>query len=87
MEAATFTEWIKYGVEQGWCGPPVCYTHDGLPTSPEEDEEFEEHDPCLHIVRLYEDSEHKLAVEDNHSPSVWRATNAGIIESEEDDEV
>lgn len=72
VEFVGFTAWMRYGIEQGWCGPPVCYTHDGLPTSPTEDEEFEEHDPCLHIIRLYEDDEHKEAIEESHSPSKWR---------------
>ena len=35
-------------------------------------------DPCIHIIRLYEDDIHKKAVEANHEPSTWRATNRGI---------
>lgn len=69
----SFDEWMSIGIRRGWCGPPVCYTHDGLPTAFAEDEEFEEgSDPCLHIVRLYEDEEHRVAVEEAHSPSQWR---------------
>lgn len=67
-----FHEWIRLGVDSGWCGPVLCYTHDGLPTSQEEDEEFSEGDPCIHIARFYDSPELKAAVEDNHSPSVWR---------------
>ena len=67
-----FSEWMKYGIDNGFAGPAVCYTHDGLPTSRDEDIEFDEGDPCIHIVRLYESKEVKLAVEENHSPSVWR---------------
>lgn len=67
-----FDEWVKYGLDNKWCGPAVCYTHDGLPTSEAEDNEFEEADPCLHIIRLYEDEQQKEAVEQNHSPSLWR---------------
>jgi hypothetical protein len=67
-----YEEWVKYGVDNNWCGPAVCYTHDGLPTSLEEDEEFDESDPCIHIIRLYEDVVKKQEVEDNHSPSNWR---------------
>lgn len=63
----------------GWCGPAVCYMHDGLPTSEPEDAFMSEGDDvCVHIIRLYEDSEHKKAIEANHSPSTWRATNRGI---------
>jgi hypothetical protein len=40
--------------------------------SEQENEEFWESDPCIHIIRLYEDEDHAKAVEDAHSPSVWR---------------
>jgi hypothetical protein len=73
-----FDEWIRVGIANGWCGPAVCYTHDGLPTTEAEDTEFEESDPCIHIVRLYEDVDTKIGVEANHGASVWRATNQGI---------
>lgn len=73
-----FDTWLQKGITNGWVGPAICYTHDGLPTSQAEDEEFEESDPCIHILRLYEDPVIKLAVEENHAPSVWRATNNGI---------
>lgn len=69
----SFEEWMRVGIERGWCGPPVCYTHDGLPTTETDDAEWDAgSDPCIHIVRLYEDEEHKRAVEANHSPSNWR---------------
>ena len=69
----SFDEWMKIGIERGWCGPPVCYTHDGLPTTEADDAEWDSgSDPCIHIIRLYEDAEHKKAVEENHSPSNWR---------------
>lgn len=67
-----FTEWLKTGMNNGWCGPAVCYTHDGLPLSEEEIDDFEMGDPCVHIVRLYEDHKHREAVEQAHSPSIWR---------------
>jgi hypothetical protein len=83
-----FEEWLKFGFDQGWCGPAVCETHDGVPLSEKEAEEFEESDPCIHIIRLYEDAEHKLEVEDAHAASVWRATNRGysIEESNKEEE-
>lgn len=69
----SFDEWISIGLSRGWCGPPVCYTHDGLPMSDEEDAMWADgDDPCQHIIRLYEDEEHKAAVEKAHSPSMWR---------------
>ena len=72
-------EWIKYGYDRGFCGPDVCEVHDGIPMSEEEATEFDEGgDPCLYIVRLYNDAEHKAAIEEHDSPSVWRALNAGL---------
>ncbi len=68
-----FSEWIKIGIDNRWCGPPVCYTHDGIPTSPAEDEEWGEGgDPCMHIVRMYESPEHADAIVEAHGPSQWR---------------
>lgn len=69
----TFDEWMKMGIENGWAGPPVCSTHDGVPQSKEEDEAWDTgEDPCIHVVRLYYDADEKKAVEENHSPSQWR---------------
>jgi len=74
----TQEEWLRYGFEQGYCGPPVCYTHDGTPLALDEDESFMDgDDPCVHILRLYEDPTVRAAVEANHSPSQWRASNQG----------
>lgn len=73
----TMEQWLKLGWDMGWCGPDVCETHDGLPMSEAEAEEFEESDPCIHVIRLYDSPETKAAVEEAHSPSVWRATNRG----------
>ena len=75
----SFDEWLRYGFNKGWCGPDVCYTHDGAPSSEAEDVAFDEgQDPCIHIIRLYEDLTVKAAVEANHSPSQWRASNQGL---------
>jgi len=74
----SFEEWLQEGLANKFCGPAVCYTHDGLPLTDQEYAEFEEADPCVHIIRLYEDEQTKAAVEENHSPSIWRATNSGF---------
>jgi len=74
----TFDEWLQHGLTQGWVGPAVCAIHDGLPTTAEEDNGWSEGaDDCIHVLRLYQDEATKLAVEENHAPSVWRATNSG----------
>ena len=75
-----FDEWLKLGYEKSWCGPVVCSTHDGVPMTSEEDAEFiEGFDPCVNVVRIYESPEQRAHVEDAHGPSVWRASNAGLV--------
>ena len=80
MEQLDFDTWLAVGIEQGWCGAPVCETHDGLPMSDEEwaIADIEGEPPCIHIIRLYTDEEHRDAVEKAHSPSVWRKKNLGF---------
>jgi hypothetical protein len=73
MVELEFDEWMSYGIKKGWCGPPVCSTHDGLPMSEQEDAEFGEgQDPCIHVVRMYDDIDTKEEIENSHSPSQWR---------------
>ena len=73
-----FDTWAKIGYDNGWCSTPMCYTHDGLPVTAGEDEELNEgHDPCIHIVRLYESVEQKKSCEAQNPAAVWRATNQG----------
>jgi hypothetical protein len=72
----TFEQWLHHGYTQGWISPPVCYIHDGLPMSDQEADQLDEgDDPCIHIIRLYENPQHKQQVEQNNPPSQWRATN------------
>jgi hypothetical protein len=69
----SYTEWIQYGMENSYCGPPVCATHDGEPWTTEEEEAFEQGDDlCVEILRLYHDIGERLMVESAHSPSLWR---------------
>jgi hypothetical protein len=54
--SVTFQEWIETGVKLGYCSEPVCNTHDGLPSTDEEDAMWEDgQDPCMPAVRLYAD--------------------------------
>lgn len=71
-------EWLAHGWQQGWCSPPVCAVHDGIPYSPEEDDAMDGgDDPCVHVLRLYETTEQRLAVEAEGGPVSWRASNRG----------
>ncbi len=66
-------EWIAVGVAKGYCGPVVCSTHDGIPTTFDEDDSFDlGEDHCIPVVRIYANTQEKEEVESNHSPSVWR---------------
>jgi hypothetical protein len=60
-----FSEWLQIGRDNDWVSESVCNTHDGVPMSEAEWDEFEEGDPCIHILRLYEDKQQKLDVEGN----------------------
>ena len=78
-----FDTWARIGYESGWCSPPMCYTHDGLPLTAGEEEELNEgHDPCIYIIRLYESVEQKKSCEAMNPAAVWRATNQGWKDGE-----
>jgi hypothetical protein len=75
-----FDEWIKMGYDLGYCTPPVCATHDGVPSTATEDEQWDQGDEaCIHVVRVHNTIEEKKSVEANYSPAVWRATELGWI--------
>lgn len=53
-EYVEFWEWVKAGVSRGWVSEPVCATHQGLPTTKEEDDEWDEgFDPCSLGMRIW----------------------------------
>lgn len=60
-----FSDWLQIGRDNHWVSKAVCETHDGVPMSQAEWNEFEESDPCIHILRLYESKEHKEEIEGN----------------------
>ena len=50
----TFDEWITQGIDLGYCSVPACQTHEGLPSTEEEDAAWDEGwDPCVPAMRLY----------------------------------
>lgn len=62
----TFDDWLAIGREHGFCSPSACSTHDGIPMSdPELDKWDDGDDPCIHVLRLYEDEKTMRAVEKN----------------------
>jgi hypothetical protein len=51
----TFEEWYAYGRTQRWCSEIICTTHDILPMSRRELDDWEiGSDNCLYAVRMYE---------------------------------
>jgi hypothetical protein len=73
-----FDTWVRVGYEAGWCSPPVCYSHDGVPMTATEIEELDAgEEPCLHVIRLYESMDQKKGCEAQNPAAVWRATNQG----------
>jgi hypothetical protein len=48
-------DWIQYGIDNKYCTEIVCATHDGVPSTEEEDAEWEQGvDCCAPILRLWE---------------------------------
>lgn len=48
-----FEEWFDLGLQQGWISKIFCYTHDGVPIRPEEEEQCDEDLPCIASVRVF----------------------------------
>ena len=69
----TFEEWLTFGMDRHWIGPPICETCDGIPRTPNEELDWVRGDEsCIYILRLYQDYETRIAVESNHDASIWR---------------
>jgi hypothetical protein len=65
-----FEQWLRYGVENFFCGPIVCDTHDGAPMTEDEDDQFQEgYDPCVPVIRVYDSPYTAALVEENHVPT------------------
>ena len=62
-----FGEWLRIGRDNDWVSEIVCDTHDGVPMSEAEWKEFEELDPCISIMRVYDSKEHKIEIEGNNA--------------------
>lgn len=62
-----FEQWLEVGIRQGFVSPPTCNTHEGVPMTVFEENDWEEgEDPCIHILRLCESKEHADGVEMNN---------------------
>ena len=58
QEEMDFDTWLAFGVDHKWAMYPVCYMHDGVPTTEEEENEMEEGgDPCIHVIRVFSSEE------------------------------
>jgi hypothetical protein len=51
-----FWEWLEYGKQKNWCTDIFCDTHDCIPMTDKEMEEWDEgFDPCFAVVRIWND--------------------------------
>jgi hypothetical protein len=49
-------EWLRLGIEAGFCSELTCQTHDIAPMWPDEEAEWDDGtDHCLFVVRLWDD--------------------------------
>lgn len=68
--ATNFNEWVVIGLDNGWCSEPVCETHEGLPMTKDEEQEWESgNDPCVLAMRIYNSPEDKAEAEEGHPVS------------------
>lgn len=79
MPTLTLQQWIEIGIHQGWCGPSICHTHDGVPLTRGEEQAENTTPPCIYILRLYPDGQTKQGVEENHPPSIWRKQGPSLL--------
>jgi hypothetical protein len=50
----TLADWVQYGLDKGWCSEAACATHDGVPCTDEEVEEWHNDEPpCEFVLRLW----------------------------------
>ena len=65
----TVNEWLQTGINNKWIGPAICATHDGIPSSPQEEQQWENgQDPCQHILRLYENEQTANTINNHYTP-------------------
>lgn len=83
-----FLQMLAHAAEQGWVSDIHCATHDGIRTTGEEAEQWEEgFDPCAPVIRLWEVEvpEDTIRFDDNLDPSGLLAdgelTVADILQS------
>lgn len=51
-----FYEWLRQGIAAGWVSDVVCDTHEGLPQTDDEADQWDEGlDPCIHGIRVWID--------------------------------
>lgn len=68
----TFEQWMRIGIENRWVLPPTCYSHDGVPTSEEEEQQFDQgQDPCINVMRVCEPV-YWQDIYDNTTSMQWR---------------
>lgn len=62
-----FEKWVSIGIENKWCTPAYCATHDGPPMTPEEFDYMDSGgDPCVYSVRMcQDDAEHDAVMQNN----------------------
>jgi hypothetical protein len=49
----TYEEWLEFGIQNNYCSPPYCGTHNGYPSTETEQELWERgSDPCVVEMRL-----------------------------------
>jgi hypothetical protein len=49
-----WNEWLSIGVTNGWVSLPICVTHEGIPSTPEEDVDIMlGEEICMYCLRVW----------------------------------
>jgi len=73
IDAEDYVGWLRHGLSMGWISPPTCFNHDGVGLTELEELEHENGgDPCIWLIRVYEDEAMRLELEETFSPYSWR---------------
>ena len=50
-----FYDWVRHGIDAGFCSRSVCVTHEGTPYTEAEADAFDDGDDlCCPVLRIYE---------------------------------
>jgi hypothetical protein len=73
IDAEDYLGWLRHGLAMGWVSPPSCFNHDGVGLTELEELDYEAgNDPCVWLMRVYDDDAMREELEERFAPYSWR---------------